>query len=160
MEYDEKLTKRLSWLMAIVWMGMIFAFSAQNAADSSDMSGTLVAFVSKMILYMNKIFPGFSVKLDVHLISFVIRKTAHAFLYAVLGILVSRAFCPKMPLRKRDIMLTIFFCVLYAVSDEMHQMLSPGRSGEIRDVIIDAMGAGIGVLLRALWWKFCLRLKR
>jgi VanZ family protein len=37
--------------------------------------------------------------------------------------------------------------VLYAVSDEVHQALVPGRMGSPLDVAIDAAGVVLGVLL-------------
>ena len=36
---------------------------------------------------------------------------------------------------------------VYAVSDEAHQYFVPGRACELRDMIIDACGAAVGVLL-------------
>jgi len=37
--------------------------------------------------------------------------------------------------------------MLYAITDEFHQYFVPGRSAEIRDVLIDSSGAFIGILL-------------
>ena len=37
--------------------------------------------------------------------------------------------------------------VLYAVTDELHQMLVPGRQGSLRDVLIDAAGVLAGVAI-------------
>jgi VanZ family protein len=36
---------------------------------------------------------------------------------------------------------------LYAASDEFHQLFVPGRSGEVKDVLIDSAGAVTGALL-------------
>lgn len=40
--------------------------------------------------------------------------------------------------------------VLYACSDELHQHFVPGRSGEIRDVLVDSAGVLIGILILAV----------
>lgn len=40
--------------------------------------------------------------------------------------------------------------VLYAMSDEFHQTFVPGRTGTPTDVLIDALGAAVG--LAVLWW--------
>lgn len=40
--------------------------------------------------------------------------------------------------------------VCYAATDETHQLFVPGRSGQVRDVLIDSVGAAIGVLLATL----------
>ena len=46
----------------------------------------------------------------------------------------------------QGILLALLICILYAVSDEVHQILYPAGQGEIRDVAIDCSGAGMGVL--------------
>ena len=36
---------------------------------------------------------------------------------------------------------------LYAASDEIHQLFVPGRSGQLRDVLLDSDGVAAGILL-------------
>ncbi|UYJ41604.1 MAG: VanZ family protein [Lachnospiraceae bacterium] len=38
-------------------------------------------------------------------------------------------------------MFSWMIAVLYACTDEYHQLFVPGRSGQLRDVMIDAVGA-------------------
>ena len=38
-------------------------------------------------------------------------------------------------------------CCLYAASDELHQLFIPGRSGEVRDVLIDTSGGAVGAMI-------------
>ncbi|MBR2778883.1 MAG: VanZ family protein [Firmicutes bacterium] len=45
------------------------------------------------------------------------------------------------------------FGTFYAVTDEVHQMLVPGRSGECRDVLIDSAGVLAGILLVIIVFK-------
>jgi VanZ family protein len=68
-----------------------------------------------------------------------LRKLAHAAEYAVLGALLTRA-TGRPPL-------AIVIGVLYAVTDELHQLAVPGRHGAPLDVAIDALGVLIGVSL-------------
>jgi VanZ family protein len=68
-----------------------------------------------------------------------LRKLAHAAEYAVLGILLLRA--------TRRPGLAIGLGVLYALSDEVHQALVPGRQGSPLDVVIDSVGVVCGVVL-------------
>ena len=70
----------------------------------------------------------------------VLRKLAHATEYAVLGALLVRATA-----RPR---LAFGLGLLYAISDEVHQVLVPGRHGSPIDVAIDAIGIAVGI---ALW---------
>ncbi len=57
-------------------------------------------------------------------------------------------------LNKNDIskkyLLSILICIIYATSDEIHQILVPGRACQIRDVLIDSIGSITGVYLYKL----------
>jgi hypothetical protein len=68
-----------------------------------------------------------------------LRKLAHAAEYAVLGALLVRAITSPA--------LALTVGTLYAVSDEIHQALVPGRQGAPLDVAIDAVGVAAGVVL-------------
>jgi len=68
-----------------------------------------------------------------------LRKLAHAAEYAVLGALLLRAT------HRAGLAFTLG--LVYAVSDELHQALVPGRQGSPFDVAIDAVGVACGVLL-------------
>jgi VanZ family protein len=69
----------------------------------------------------------------------VLRKLAHAAEYAVLGFLLVRALGRERP--------ALALGIAYAISDEVHQHFVPGRLGSSLDVLIDAIGVAIGVLL-------------
>ena len=69
----------------------------------------------------------------------VLRKLAHTAEYAVLGALLVRAI--------RNPVVAFSVGTLYAVSDEAHQALVPGRMGSPLDVAIDAVGVGCGIVL-------------
>ena len=51
-------------------------------------------------------------------------------------------------------MSSIIVCALYAASDELHQLFISGRSGEIRDVVIDSIAASIGIVLISYIYKY------
>jgi hypothetical protein len=72
-----------------------------------------------------------------------LRKLAHAGEYAVLGALLLRALRRGVP--------AFALGVAYAISDEVHQHFVPGRRGAPLDVLIDAVGVGLGVLA---WRRF------
>ena len=77
-------------------------------------------------------------------IEFPVRKAAHASEYALLGILVF-GVARKKEMTKRQMLCAILVTVLYAASDELHQLFVPGRSCQLRDVLIDTAGAVAGV---------------
>ena len=70
----------------------------------------------------------------------VLRKLAHATEYAVLGALLVRATARPG--------LAFGLGVLYAISDEVHQVFVQGRHGSPIDIAIDAVGVALGI---AVW---------
>ncbi|MBN1348249.1 VanZ family protein [candidate division KSB1 bacterium] len=69
-------------------------------------------------------------------------KMAHFGVYAILGYLVIRAMTLNQPARMtwRNLLLAGIIAMLYAASDEVHQMFVPGRVAEIGDFIADSSG--------------------
>ena len=125
-----------AFVMLALWLALIFYFSSQNADASSEESGRLLEFLRR-ILSGIEFFPHV-------LYEVLLRKSAHFLLYFVLGLL---AYNSIGRLEKASFLTVFAFCVLYAVSDEFHQYFVPGRSCEIRDVLIDSGGALIGILI-------------
>lgn len=74
------MNKRFRWYLAasLLWMLVIFLFSAQPGDDSSEMSGMVVKL-------LNVLFQGN--QLWVSHASFIVRKCAHMSEYAVLSML-------------------------------------------------------------------------
>ncbi len=73
----------------------------------------------------------------------VLRKTAHAAEFAVLGALLLRALREEIP--------ALAIGIAYAASDEVHQHFVRGRTGAPLDVVIDAVGVAVGV---TVWRRF------
>ncbi|MCA9329471.1 VanZ family protein, partial [Candidatus Saccharibacteria bacterium] len=71
----------------------------------------------------------------------------HIFMYFVLGMLVVNVLKDYKLGSKKLIGFSILFAGLYAVTDEIHQTFVSGRSAEARDVLIDTIGATLGVVL-------------
>ena len=83
-----------------------------------------------------------------------IRKNAHFFIYLILGILVKYALNSSDIKGVKAIGIGLLICVGYAFTDEAHQLLVPGRGGQLSDVVIDSWGAGLGITLNILAVKF------
>lgn len=47
---------------------------------------------------------------------------------------------------KKCILLILCICILYAISDEIHQMFVPGRGAQGRDIVIDSVGSVVGII--------------
>ncbi|MDD3192527.1 MAG: VanZ family protein [Oscillospiraceae bacterium] len=136
----------LPWALTLLWMGLIFAFSAQDAESSSQFSGQ-TAFGAAFWFW-----PGFSSlsaeeqAIWVENAQFLVRKTAHFLVYAGLGVLLCWDFSRLNQPCSRKIGLAWAIGTAYAASDEIHQLFVPGRSGQLRDVLLDSTGVLIGLL--------------
>ena len=135
-------------ILVILWMGVIFYFSSMSSSKSDNQSN---GFIHRTVIKVVKVFKSDLTDSDEALITkyvvYPIRKYAHIFEYFVLYILVFLFInCYDLDL-KRKIIYSMIVCVLYACSDEIHQMLVPGRDGSIRDVFVDSFGSSIGFLL-------------
>ena len=135
----------LRFLPMIVWMVIIFYLSAQPAEQSSELSTGIMHVLLK---FMENI-----VVIDEGFFHHIIRKGAHLSAYLLLGILTMFAFEHRINRNIVQMAVSLLIGVLYAASDEVHQLFVPGRSGEIRDVGIDAMGVLLGLLIYVLLQK-------
>ncbi|MGI5828056.1 MAG: VanZ family protein [Patescibacteria group bacterium] len=79
-----------------------------------------------------------------------IKKTAHFVEFAILAILLFRALhwtYKKIKDQSTLLITTGLFSVIYAISDEFHQRLTPGRIPTVRDVVIDTLGVVVALLV-------------
>jgi VanZ family protein len=110
------------WLPVLGWMALIFLLSAQ---------------------------PGLRVSDDAN-VDRPIRTLAHLASYAVLAALLVRALATRGGPTRVAAFGAWVVAVLYGVSDEIHQSFVPDRTGRPSDVLIDAIGAAIGVALAVI----------
>ena len=125
----------------ILWMTLIFLFSNQKADDSSKLSDGLIVKVANVFVDKNLSTSKKETILEKY--TTIVRKTAHFAIYLVLGILVINFFCEYNI--KHIILASIMVCLLYSITDEVHQLFIEGRSGEVRDVLIDTIGSFVGI---------------
>lgn len=75
----------------------------------------------------------------------------HIIEYLPFGFLVFRALKGSkgnLPFKK-IFLFSICLAVLYALSDEMHQLFVPGRDASVWDLLCDSIGAVIGAKIAA-----------
>ena len=118
-------------LLVILWMIVIFCFSNQKATDSTKLSN---GFIKNTICKINA--SNCNTKTYVK----PVRKSAHFCVYLILGLLVMNCF----NVNKKYIIYSVIICLLYSITDEVHQIFVSGRSGEVLDVFIDTFGSFIG----------------
>lgn len=117
MKRFQKLVK--FWLPALFWLVVIFGFSTQPTPIVS--------------------------KIDWR--DFILKKTIHLIEYGILFVLFYRAL-------KNTTRLAVFqfafwaliLTILYSTTDEFHQTFIHGRTGTLRDIVIDSSGAGLAWL--------------
>lgn len=127
-----------SYIVVLLWMVLIFSLSSQVAEQSASLSTGVTEVIMRVV---KKIAPSIDFDISKH----IVRKNAHFFVYLILGMLVINALKKSDVVRYKYIALLI--CVLYAISDEVHQIFVPGREPGVKDVLIDSAGAGIGILI-------------
>lgn len=132
-------------VLTILWMGLIFFFSSQPADDSAYLSSGVV----KMLLgFLDGIFNGNPPQFITGIFfngDHFIRKAGHFTEYFILGILVYSFI--RSAVFKRVLGISLSVCLLYAVSDEIHQIFVPGRGPSPADVLLDFSAAVAGIVL-------------
>ncbi|TQR10147.1 VanZ family protein [Psychrobacillus soli] len=132
--------KLLAYTSVFLWMALIFYFSNQPANESNELSTgiteVIVTAVEKVAPHSNFIVGN---------LNHFVRKNAHFLIYLVLGVLLIHSLRLSGVDGYKGIGLALSICVLYAISDEVHQLFVPGRGAQVRDVFIDSAGAFVGI---------------
>ncbi len=105
------------WLPVLLWAGVIFLFSTLQATTTTEF----------------------------FLADFILKKTAHMVEYAILTILLYRAFKENGTTKRKAAVYSVIISAIYAGTDEYHQSFTPGRQPTVRDVIFDTIGASLGI---------------
>lgn len=143
----------LTTLMIVAWILFIWSLSAQSYQEQTiqpwlrQWSGNiqwLLTLPDIQFTYGEHHYSLNERPLD--FAEFVFRKSAHVFVYAVLGVLV---YCGMRYLRKRTITsvaIALVVVTLIAAVDEYIQHFNPSRTASIRDVGVDLIGGFCGVM--------------
>lgn len=149
--------KSIFAVLLVIWMAFIFSMSSQNSEVSSNTSGDTIKVILSTV-------PKFTEQPEevqedvVENLQFITRKSAHFIAYMILGILSILIFSKFEKINKKP-QFAFLLCVVYAISDEIHQLFVPGRSGQLRDVMIDSSGSFVGIALVLLCIKILKRRK-
>ncbi|CAB1254495.1 VanZ family protein [Clostridium sp. HV4-5-A1G] len=136
--------RKFKWILVVLWMIIIFAFSNQKAVVSNDKSEFVIYIFQMLGIDLNSIFGN--------LANFVVRKVSHFLEYLILSVLIFNAGKENFKLKKlAAFSLSVIF--LYSCSDEFHQLFVLGRTARMKDVIIDTAGGMVGFLICYYWYK-------
>ena len=136
--------KIISIILVILWMIIVFWFSSQIGDDSQVTSGNTIR---KIITFINNDIDKLKLEEIVEILQPIVRKLAHFTLYTLGGILIFNFFNSFKLKNREKIGYSLLVGALYAITDEIHQLFVPGRSGMIKDVFIDSLGIITGVLI-------------
>ncbi len=117
------------WLPTVIWAIVIFSFSSGSTPTTSQ-------------IYWQ---------------DFIIKKSAHVFVYSILSLLVYRSLKHTTHFPRPYLLLfALALTVLYAISDEFHQSFIPGRDARFRDIMIDTIGSALALFLldKAVYTKY------
>ncbi len=155
---DKKMNNKakIYLMLSIATMIMIFIFSQQDGNQSSGLTVFVVDLIKRIFNLGGGVSGGAFTILGIP-----IRKVAHMTVYGVLGFNVSGFLYNRglsaeeddsgaskkagMKGVRRQILLSLIWCLAYAISDEIHQSFIPGRACQLRDVGYDMCGAVLTV---------------
>ena len=150
--------KSIFAVLLVLWMGFIFSMSCENAEKSSNTSGQTIKVVLSTVPEFEKQPEDVKVNI-IEELQFIVRKSAHFIGYMILGILASGLILYYGNINKKYL-LAFLICVIYAISDEIHQLFVPGRSGQVRDVLIDSAGSLLGIIIVMTFEKLLIKFNK
>jgi VanZ family protein len=132
----------IDWMLLLTWMFLIFAGST-DLMSAEHTSRFLVPF----LLWLD---PHISFQ-TIMLVQLIVRKAGHVTEYAVLASLLWRVLRHHWPMVRRSFwrpaMVALVVAMIFATTDEFHQSFYPSRTATAHDVMIDTMGAIIGLVI-------------
>ena len=142
-------------VIALLWILGIYKLSSMNTSNSNGKSsGIIGVFIEDTLEVTNKYGITNShpddgkIEKASGLLNAPLRKIVHASVYFVLAIVIifvtNYLFYNKRYLLSSII--TIVLIILLASFDEFHQTFVDGRTGSVKDVLIDTAGGMVGIL--------------
>ena len=148
------LLKPFSFVPAILMMFLIYSFSAQSGEVSGDLSYKIsytIVETKNEVLNEGKGYDELSYEADS--IHYYVRKAAHMTEYAIFSIFVMIALIVDGIKGVRIPVISAVIAIAFAATDEFHQTFVPGRYGCVLDVLIDAAGSIIGLIVVYIIYK-------
>ncbi len=154
MTSKKKLFIIINIVLVVLWCGVIFYLSSRTApqsnAQSRPISGAVVRTIDKI---ENKNSPENVLIKKIAEFDDKLRDVAHSGCYFVLALLVANLMYLLKIFKWKAVFITIIFCMLYALSDEVHQLFVPGRAFQLIDLTNDLIGVILGILLYLFFKK-------
>ena len=128
------------WLPVLLWAGFIFLASS-NPDPYSNIPNRLYHW-----LWWTKLF-GQS-------LIFYLGGLTHVLEYSILAYLLARALLWRGEFTRGQLFTIFYLTMLYAFTDEFHQVFTPGRAFQVVDLLLDALGAAVGLGAYVLYLRW------
>lgn len=146
-----KITRLIFFILTIATFVTIFIFSNQNGEESGETSRGFTRVIIEAIPMTKYLEEERKIKL-IENAQIIVRKLAHFSIYTVVGINLMGFINTYDKLKQKDkILITILVGIIYAISDELHQMFTGGRTPAIRDICIDTLGVIFGLIVFSIF---------
>ena len=147
-------------ILSVICMVLIFMFSCHDADKSTEESHAVGMVIGEVTqpdwdAWEPETQVEYAVSID-----HPVRKTAHFLEYMALGFCFAGFWFDSKRRILTNVILPFIAGALYAVSDELHQLLVAGRAGMLTDVLLDSSGVLTGVLLITVVFCVYNRLKK
>jgi hypothetical protein len=137
------------WLPLAIWLGVIVleSTSMASAANTGMILRTLLQWLPRQL--------GTGC---FDLIHFALRKGGHFLGYGILGLLFFRALHATLRAGVgRMAAYSVGLTLVVASLDEFHQSFIPSRTGCVRDVLLDTVGAACLLSIALVYFRFRVR---
>ena len=142
-------------ILTIIWMGFIFCMTNQPANITKELSQNIEKLLNRTPIIGNIL----SDILNSANSQFIVRKSAHIILFCFLSVLCFIVIYEIKKNVKISTVVSFGITFIYACIDEIHQLFIPGRGSQIRDVLIDSIGAIMGLIFINLIFMLKNRIK-
>lgn len=130
-------------VLSVLCLFLIFSFSSK---DSDISNGTSKGLIDKGIVLCERItHKSYDHEKIIKKLNYPVRKLAHYSIYFILGFLIYQVVLYSSIKKGELVAIVLSFC--YAVFDEVHQLFVSGRTGQVKDILIDTLGAITAVFL-------------
>ena len=134
------------WLPVIAWIAVIFTFSSD--LFSAEHTGSVLEYI--IVRTVGELEPR-----TFEYLHFIVRKLAHVIEYAILGLLLFRAWRGerKIEWRLSWARHALGMVIVVAAVDEFHQSFVASRGSSPRDALLDTLGAALVLAIAWLLWQ-------
>ena len=159
--WQRPLIRALTTGMTLTVMAVIFFFSTENADLSNQTGDGPAQWLLRIISPDYERLPPEEQQTRYDQAQMIVRKAAHFSEYAMLGLSLRLCLESWLGHRRKRLWPAAWACgALYSCTDELHQMLVDGRTGQLLDVVIDSAGVLFGAVLGGLLLAHVFRLEQ